>query len=158
MQIEFLIEGTADDPNGNPIPKLKMTGKQHWTEQARRYVRWKEFVTRTFLLHIAENYGRIPDDLKHILNPIKNEKVIELPKGRKAYMEIFITWKDGNHADPENVFGSIADSLFQNDKLLSGSFDFDNSRGKGTVLVRIDIYDPSASRVMPQSKVTLPSH
>lgn len=37
-------------------------------------------------------------------------------------MQISIFWNKGNHGDAENVFGSIADSLFSQDKWLDGSF------------------------------------
>lgn len=42
-------------------------------------------------------------------------------------MEILIHWNSGVHGDPENVFGSIADSLFGQDKYLAGGFDFKQS-------------------------------
>ena len=53
-------------------------------------------------------------------------------------MDIQIWWKNEAHADGENVFGSIADALFKNDKKLDGSFENKGSSSKeGSVKVQI---------------------
>lgn len=79
----------------------------------------------------------MPKELENLIFPIRDEKVIVLPKGKKAYMDIFIFWADGKHGDPENIFGSIADALFWDDKHLCGSFDYVDEKGDGHVIVRI---------------------
>ena len=141
IQYEFKIIGNQDDPLGNPIPKLKMTGRQHWTKQAKRYVDWKMFVTRCFL----DIHNVVPVPVSYIkdfriVDLEVDTKPITIPPGRKAYMEIMIRWKNNKRPDAENVFGSIADALFENDKYLAGSFDFAwEPTGQGMVEVRIKI-------------------
>jgi len=41
----------------------------------------------------------------------------------RAKMAIVIRWKNNAHGDAENIFGSIADALFSQDKWLDGSFE-----------------------------------
>lgn len=40
-------------------------------------------------------------------------------------MDIFATYKHNAHADTDNVWKGISDALFQNDKNVIGSFDFE---------------------------------
>lgn len=57
-------------------------------------------------------------------------------------MDISILWKDNAHGDAENVFGSIADALFKQDKWLDGSFESRVSDDKvGRVKVSITFYE-----------------
>ena len=53
-------------------------------------------------------------------------------------MNIVIYWNKGNHGDAENVFGSIADSLFSQDKWLDGSFKNRDSNN-GTAYTEVEI-------------------
>ena len=64
-------------------------------------------------------------------------KPLTIPEGFKARMDLKIWWRNDAHGDPENVFGSIADALFKNDKNLAGSFDFEEKKGRGVVYVTI---------------------
>jgi len=128
QEISFTIYGTHAGREYNPLPKLKMTGKQHWMPKAQNYVQWKTYVRRAY----TDKYGI----------PASDDKPIELGKDQKARMDIMIYWgKSNTHGDPENIFGSIADALFKNDKNLAGSFDFQKSQdGLARVEVRITIY------------------
>ncbi len=118
----------------NPLPKLKMTGRQHWMPQARRYVAYKADLVAAFFDSLPD----IPWKRECALNAATGEKPITI--GHKARMDIFITWASGAHGDPENIFGAIADALFQNDKMLAGSMDFDTvHRGAGEVRISIEI-------------------
>ena len=55
-------------------------------------------------------------------------------------MDLTIRWKHNAHGDPENIFGSIADSLFFQDKDLDGSFESAVSEdGHGLVEVVITL-------------------
>lgn len=133
----FTIKGNHDDPVGNAIPKLKMTGRQHWMPKAQSYVRWKAHVVNAFSSRtkMVNKIDLGNDSLKE-----GKKKPIVIPEGKKAYMHLMIFWKDNRRADPENVFGSIADALFENDKYLAGSFDFETIPGGiGKVEVTIKI-------------------
>jgi len=138
MMIEFEIAGNGIDPDANPVPKLKMTGRQYWTDKAQAYVVWKEHVRTCFvdaLMALPEKKQWIMGEyIKFSLDkPIMTGKL-------KCLMEIYIEWKDNRRGDPENIFGSIADALFDNDKFLAGSFDFNpEPTGAGRVRVRIFI-------------------
>jgi hypothetical protein len=55
-------------------------------------------------------------------------------------MAIKISWVNGVHADPDNVFKGLADTLFKNDKFLDGSFESRYAAdGKGMVDVEITL-------------------
>jgi hypothetical protein len=142
MIIEFTIFGKPDDPDGNPVPKLKMTGKQHWTPKAKAYVAWKKHVTCAF--YSGLEIGRLNKTINKLdidayvdkLAVVKPLVTLKQP----VHMQLTISWKNHAHADPENVFGSIADSIFVQDKYLSGSFTFiPVPTGSGAVHVKITI-------------------
>jgi len=148
FQFNFVITGTQENPDGNPLPKLKMTGKQCWTPKARKYADYKRHVRNAFWNKLQEYLaGKSQLKNKDLLELCRSgiidaigtaDKPINLPKGAKCKMDITIYWKDGTHCDPENIFGAIADALFENDKYLAGSFDFSPANtGAGKVLVNI---------------------
>ena len=132
--IQFTIHGTHKGTEYNPLPKLKMTGKQFWTPRAREYVLWKQHVRASFLVACKDaghlNNRELRDHL-YVLDgkPIKKS----VAAGR---MDIKITWSSEVHGDPENIFGSIADALFENDKHLAGSFQYNHSPDKKA---RVDV-------------------
>lgn len=135
--LSFIVAGNPDDPHGNPIPKLKMTGRQSWTPRARRYVAWKGMIRAAFLdaLCISEHANshierRVAQGLKPLDIGIE-----------RAHMDIFCTWQNDAHPDAENVFGSIADALFHNDKKLSGSFNFSDEVKLGSVTIVLTLPD-----------------
>lgn len=142
MVIEFTIRGNPKDPKGNAVPKLKMTGKQHWTEKAQAYVAWKKHVTCAFFKGLADNSGMGAADKEGVRMLVDNFAVIKplITEKQKVRMDILIRWKNHAHGDPENIFGSIADAIFKQDKYLAGSFDFDpKPTGAGEVDVKITI-------------------
>src|SRR5579872_5063411 len=113
----FSIRGTHEDPMGNAIPKLRKTLRQQWTPEAQRYAAWKVYVQEAFMKSLVDI-----DFRGHVRYLRVFKKPIKLYDGAKAVMDIRIFWKDEKHGDPENIFGSIADALFYNDKNLDGSF------------------------------------
>ena len=142
MVIEFTIVGNPKDEKGNAVPKLKMTGRQHWTDKAQAYVAWKKHVTCAFFKGLADNSGMGDVDVKAIREFVDNLAVIKplITEKQKVRMDIFIRWKDHTHGDPENIFGSIADAIFKQDKYLAGSFDFvEEPTGAGEVDVKITL-------------------
>lgn len=139
-QYIFTIKGNHQDPFGNAFPKLKMTGKQHWTDKAQNYVLWKKFVQSCFIKEIRLTDGAEAQALDQ--NIAKYGKPIVL-EDCTATMDIQIAWKDGHHGDPENIFGSIADALFHNDKNLYGSFSPLEGKTGGEVRCIISVSDPT---------------
>ncbi|MDE2001755.1 MAG: hypothetical protein KGJ13_03635 [Patescibacteria group bacterium] len=137
--INFTIRGNPDDPNGNPLPKIKKTKWQQWTPQAKRYAAWKEYAQMAFRDAIAAGHPELMQQVGQCL--VRTGHPIELGTFEKARMDIQILWKNDAHADAENVFGSIADALFLNDKKLDGSFAGHKAAdGKGRVEGTITIY------------------
>lgn len=142
--IHFTINGNNKDAIGNAVPKLKMTGRQHWTIKAHEYVRWKSHVQAAYLDALREQAG--PDEWNKAKRRIATGgKPIDLGDAQ-ARMDLVIGWKDNHHGDPENIFGSIADALFHNDKNLYGSFSPSPLCGKGYVDVTISVSTPSPSK------------
>jgi len=134
---KFIIYGTHRGETVNPLPKLKMTGKQHWMPKAQEYVKWKGWVVAAYFdakfpnaVIEREDFGEAHD--------LMSGKPISLGKDKKARMDIMIHWASKVHGDPENIFGSIADALFHNDKNLAGSFDYEYS-SDGTAWVEVTI-------------------
>lgn len=135
MKYHFEIRGNQNDPYGNAFPKLKMTGKQHWTDKAQAYAMWKVFVQKAFMDSLPHTEAQ-----EALRNIYKYKKPIVLGD-LSARMDIEISWKGGVHGDPENIFGSIADALFHNDKNLFGSFSPLDGERAGRVRCTITVSD-----------------
>ncbi len=103
MQIKFTIYGNQEKQDGSPIPYVRVVGRALWLPAARRYYNWKEYVRAEFKRQTR-------------LSPVIFTSKI------KAEMHLDIYWKNGKHADPDNIFKGIADALFVNDNNLDGSF------------------------------------
>lgn len=140
IEIKFTIHGTPDDPKGSPIPKLRKTRHQQWTPEAKRYVRWKEHVQIALIDAISKYNPAAARDCARNLSGFGKPLVLG---DLMAHMAIRISWKNKAHGDPENIFGSIADALFHNDKNLYGSFlpngDTPEPSGSGKVDVTITV-------------------
>ncbi len=139
--ISFSILGNHKDPKGNPVPKLKMTGRQHWTPKAREYVLWKQ--------HVVSSLLDMPGSDEHLFaaSVAIGKKPIVLANGEHALMRLRIKWKDNTHGDPENIFGSIADALFENDKNLDiGTVSVKAKEGR--VGVTIYIFEDESEKVL----------
>ena len=66
-------------------------------------------------------------------------KGIDRKPKRKIHMKTMIYFRSGTRPDAENVHKLISDSLFLNDKNLSGTFDFDYDARNPRV--EVEIYD-----------------
>lgn len=130
---------TWHEPNSNPLPKLRMTGGQSWKPEVKRYMAWKVFVQETYIESLGSK--RFKQDACRNIAMVG--KPIMLVVGERAHMSIFIHWWNETHGDPENIFGSIADALFHNDKHLSVNVEFicndPRKEKRGTVEVAIII-------------------
>lgn len=138
--MKFTITGNQESPTGNAIPKLRLTQNQYWKPSVKRYFAWKDHVVRTYI----ESLGTVKEKrnaARNIALTSENKKIgkpIVTDKDQKVRMDIMIYWSTHANADPESVFGSIADALFLNDKMLSGSFDFGycpEKRGRVEVVI-----------------------
>ena len=127
--IKFTIHGNPQDIEGNPIPCVRVVGQALWVPNAKRYWEWKKYVQAVFLREYPEYSTTIYQ------SPSLTTKM-----SATARMDIKIYWVNGKHADPDNIFKGIADSLFQQDKYLDGSFESHYaSDGKGRVEVEITL-------------------
>jgi len=137
--IAFTIEGNGVEPDGNALPKIRKTRGQSWTEPVQRYIKWKRYVQLTYAKYLEE----------HATKPIYNEAARRIIQNKKpiagiaeASMGIEIYWHDERHGDPEGIFGSIADALFENDKHLAIDYvRFHHPEDKkGKVNIKINIH------------------
>lgn len=134
----FTIRGNHKDIDGNAIPKLKKTKRQQWTLEAKRYTAWKVHIQNAFFDSLAGEGIDYPNCVR-VMRLFR--KPIRLDPQIKAVMDIHIFWKDNAHGDPENIFGSIADAIFVNDKNLDGSFKSEiasDKKGRVEVLIKIN--------------------
>lgn len=118
VTIQFQIQGNHRAPDGNPYPKSRLTKGQQWTDEAKDYVAWKAYVAKAFLKALPPRLLSVCE--KHYA---LGGKPIPSFFG-EAHMSVHAQYKNGRHPDTENVFGSIADSIFEDDNGLSGAFSF----------------------------------
>lgn len=121
--IKFTITGNQENDRGNPIPYTRSTQGGQFKANVRRYNAWKEHVRGAFIARCVDEKLLTHRDFKDFLYVLPNGKPIRYD-GRKARMDMQIYFSNKAHADSDNVFKGIADALFENDKYLSGSFDF----------------------------------
>ena len=121
MQFSFTINGTHEGRQKNAIPKIKKTARQYWTKEVKRYTLWRKHVQAEFLQQLKEVNGKeavkLAENVLIKLRPIPDTK-------KRIEVKMIIYFKGERHADPENVFGSIADALLQQDKHVKGEFDY----------------------------------
>jgi len=136
MIIKFLIEGTPDDPTGNPIPYTRTTqAAAKFSPRYKRYQRWCAWVQSAFLKQNPDKTGLG----KYTLMMFRHGKPILLPPDVSAKVDIKILWKNKATPDGDNVFKGILDALFVNDKHVRGSYDYALSPDKkGMVEVQIE--------------------
>lgn len=120
--MKITVKGNQEDVKGNPIPYHRTTQGSYWNKSSKRYNAWKNHVVNAY----CDQTGTKDDGKK----PVK--KSVE-----RYNMDIMVYFKDKTHADSDNVFKGIADALFENDKYLSGSFDFDYDKENPRVEVEI---------------------
>jgi len=145
LALSFEVRGGGYDEMANPMPKLKLTGRQAWVQRVQNYVEWKEHVQLAFVDAVKAHdaaLGKVAE--QRVAN---GEKPLDTGK-HPMRMHIHIYWRGDAHADPENVFGSIADALFSNDKYLAGTFDYTH-QGKEKqpyVAIMITPYEPNTAK------------
>jgi Holliday junction resolvase RusA-like endonuclease len=100
MKYTFVITGNQEDRAGNPIPYHRTTQGSFWNKTSKRYNAWKQFVCSEYWLQTVKK--------------LSNEK----PYGKevKGRIEVKISFRGENHADPDNIVKGILDALFENDK------------------------------------------
>ena len=135
--VNFIVDTTQF---GNPMAKLKMTGKQFFLPKAQKYVAFKS--------HILVNCLRALDDHDPGIKAacLRTYGIHGAPfhttKDLHAYLVVKSMFKNNAHADPENVYGTIADSLFKSDKYLRGEIDFGYNKDKTShVEVEVTFFD-----------------
>lgn len=125
---KFTIPANQGDPTGNPIPYERSTQRTFWNQRDRRYHAWKDYVRGFCWNAISKLHGKtvaIDDTETSIKLRRFNPRLKPLLLKRKCRMDIFATYKHNAHADTDNVWKGISDALFQNDKNVIGSFDFE---------------------------------
>lgn len=123
QEIKFTIFGNQQNTIGNPIPYERSTQNGQWKPRVKRYNAWKQFVQMIYL----ESDPPFKGESKRRV--MQGGKPINLGTG-SANMKIKIFWGKRIHGDCDNIWKGIADALFQNDKYVSGSFDYEYSTDK----------------------------
>lgn len=108
--MKFIIYGNQEDAKGNPIPYHRSTQGGQWKPAVIRYNEWKD--------HVAKAYCDASGVTTVARKPIPKQ-------AGKVYVDILIFYKDKKHADSDNIAKGINDALFENDKFVAGSYDFE---------------------------------
>ena len=150
IKITFTITGNHQDPMGNPIPFQRVIASQ-MRYASGRYMQWQSFARAQFDRTKNYAFDIITDSIlangidaempiavlrKELARLAKKPHPIKIEKYR-ATMHLDIYWTNEQHGDADNVFKGVADSLFENDKELDGSFTARHQRDK-TAPGRID--------------------
>ena len=136
-KFSFTIHGNHKSNTGNPVPYTRVTQGTKFTDKAMSYASWKEHVKGSFLAYCVDQKYLNHKDFKALLYALPDMKPIVKSK-KKCHMSIMITFVDDTHGDSDNVFKGIADALFQNDKYLSGSFDYQyGEKGKVDIVIEM---------------------
>lgn len=120
--MKFTIIGNQEDDKGNPIPYHRSTQGGQWKPAVRRYHAWKD--------HVVSAYCEASGVKLYDRKPIPKQ-------AGKIYVDIKIFYKDKTHADSDNIAKGINDALFENDKYVAGSYDFEYDKDNPRVEVTI---------------------
>lgn len=131
----FTIPGNHKNPKGNPVPYTRTTQGSKFSPSAMNYAKWKEYVKGCFLAYCVDEKLINLQEFKKYLYLLPDAKPIRATK-QKVRMDLMITFVDDTHCDSDNCFKGVADALFQNDKYVAGSFDYQYG-DKGKVEVTI---------------------
>lgn len=140
--IRFTIPGNQEDPQGNPIPYIRMlSGKIR--EDARRYIEWKEYVRSALhkgaTIQVHEYEPEKPYEPQYTPETLPYPLLVRGAQEVAVHVQIY--WKNDQHADGDNILKGIMDALFYDDKCVwAGSFESRKSLGgAGRVEVLLDI-------------------
>lgn len=135
--VSFIVDTTKF---GNPMAKLKMTGKQHFLPKAKKYVAFKSHILVACLRALDDHDAGIRAACLRTYGI--HGAPFHTTKDLHAHLVVKSMFRDYTHADPENVYGAIADSLFKSDKYLRGEIDFGyNKDGTSHVEVEVTFFD-----------------
>lgn len=113
----------------NPVPYKRTTQKQKWVDKGyKKYIEWKTMLGDEF---IKQN----PTAPFEIYEIKKVKHLRPLLKGKK-FVSVIATYKNKAHGDTDNIAKGVNDSLFKDDKLVSGEYKF-NYADKGALKVKI---------------------
>lgn len=130
MLFTFTIPGNQEDPKGNPIPYFRQTQKSKFSPEAQRYHAWQDYVVGQYL-------KQVPIEIRRALESNKRQPIGLFD--RLAMVDVFIEWANGKHADGDNVFKGILDSLFVNDKNVTEGHFVSQMKKAGNLTVRIRV-------------------
>jgi len=109
---------------GQPVPYKRTTQNSKWTDaNYKRYQCYKDAIVLAFLEQCEGNWNHI--------------KPLTTVRGQKTKVELMIYFKNFAHGDSDNVMKGLLDALFECDKYVSGSFDFDYDRINPRIEVKI---------------------
>lgn len=103
---------------GNPVPYKRMTQGQV------KLMRIPYHKLRLASVKVVDGIKRYLDYKDIVRYSAIKEKFERAPK-EKVYLHVMIYFKNKAHGDPENVRKGIQDALFEQDKYVAGSVDFD---------------------------------
>lgn len=102
---------------GHPVGYTRTTQAGcKFDKNYKRYQTYKDAVVAAFLDQVPGDWGR---------NPLTTVKPLTTTEKNRTHISLMIYFKNKVHADPDNCFKAIADSLFVCDKYVSGDFNFD---------------------------------
>lgn len=109
MIIHFTLPGNQEDPRGNPVPYFRRNDRNRFSDGAKRYHAWMEFVKG----HFWTAAYRFKDAQR-----MMDLKTGRLLVGKETKIEIVVRvwWADEKHGDLDNILKGILDSIFRNDK------------------------------------------
>ncbi len=132
MNITFTVPALGKNPLGKP----KLTRGQQWTKKAQDYAEWKGHVRACFAEQVPKG------------TPVAKRMAVKAALGKHPVskgsfsalrLDVFIRFGDEKHCDPEGAYGAIADSIFEDDKHVSGGIDFSCRSKNPGVTVTIEI-------------------
>ena len=111
IKIQFTIYGNQENIAGNPIPYFRQTQGSKFSKESKRYHQWQDHVRDALIVagYNMSHFHGMPD----------------------AEVTIIIHWASEAHADADNIYKGILDSLFENDKHIScGGIHFEHAADK----------------------------
>lgn len=131
----FTVIGNQENATGNPIPYLRMTQKSLWTNKAKRYLAFKDYIVTALLTATPEHRARFDRAI------VTEGKPITLEKNQIAFTDVVMHWAPkGLHADPDNIVKAVNDALFNEDRNVYPRTQPGAPLGHGQIDITISVY------------------
>lgn len=121
----------------NPVPYKRTTQRAKYSKDYKKYLDFKTLMGDKFCL-------QNPDAPKELYRVGKDWHARPLLKGA-YFVDVIAYYKDKTHGDTDNIAKAVNDALFDDDKFVSGIYQYKYAKSGG---LKVRIYEVEAGEAI----------